>query len=440
MTIFKRRPNENFWCYKVRLGPNQWRTFRGFSDKRATDEKARQHQAQIDRGEVNIVNRFEEHSKRQVLEHVEDYLRELEASGHDVDNNHIVELRLKKMLNACGWRRLSDVTIAAFLRFRDAGDMAKAAPKTRNDYQQIRRQFCRWCVRNGRLSLDPFQNLATVKVNGDIRRQRRALTDQEVQRLLQVSPEPRRTVYLTALLTGLRRAELRQLRWSDVRFDATKPFIVARASTTKNSKEAVIFLRDDLVAALRGLDQANDANGPLFRVPKRVTFYKDLAAAKITRRDKQDRVVDFHCLRHTLATNLGRSGVSVRTAMEIMRHSDIRLTTKTYTDSSLLPTSEAIETLPRWEPAPLEREAIAIGTNDMEETQCATKGATKQGSFWLTKMRHVAYIENFASDDETRMASGETCDNQGVAVGTENMRPLGIEPRTHRLKVCCSTS
>ena len=72
----------------------------------------------------------------------------------------------------------------------------------------------------------------------------------------------------------------------------------------------------------------------------------------------------------------------------------------------------------------------------MEETQCATK----QGAFRLTKMHHVVYIENCVSDDETRMDSGKNCDNQGVAVGTEKMRPLGIEPRTHRLKVCCSTS
>jgi len=42
---------------------------------------------------------------------------------------------------------------------------------------------------------------------------------------------------------------------------------------------------------------------------------------------------DFHSLRHTLATNLARAGTAPRVAMEIMRHSDMRLTAKTYTDA-----------------------------------------------------------------------------------------------------------
>jgi hypothetical protein len=53
--------------------------------------------------------------------------------------------------------------------------------------------------------------------------------------------------------------------------------------------------------------------------------------------DARGRRVDFHSLRHTLNTNL---------AMEIMRHSDIRLTAKTFTDMGLLPTADAVLDLP----------------------------------------------------------------------------------------------
>ena len=55
---------------------------------------------------------------------------------------------------------------------------------------------------------------------------------------------------------------------------------------------------------------------------------------------------DFHSLRHTLATNLARAGTSPRIAMEVMRHSDIKLTTKTYTDAGLLPVADAVVKLP----------------------------------------------------------------------------------------------
>jgi integrase len=61
---------------------------------------------------------------------------------------------------------------------------------------------------------------------------------------------------------------------------------------------------------------------------------------------KNGRRADFHSLRHTLGTNLARRNVAPRVAMEIMRHSDIRLTMNHYTDRSQLPVAEAIATLP----------------------------------------------------------------------------------------------
>ena len=38
--------------------------------------------------------------------------------------------------------------------------------------------------------------------------------------------------------------------------------------------------------------------------------------------------------------------------MEVMRHSDLRLTSKVYTDASLLPTGDAYEQLPRYDAQP----------------------------------------------------------------------------------------
>lgn|GEM_PF-1675385 len=45
-----------------------------------------------------------------------------------------------------------------------------------------------------------------------------------------------------------------------------------------------------------------------------------------------------------------RNGVNSRTAMELMRHSDRKLTDKIYTDSNLLPIGEVIRKLPDYEP------------------------------------------------------------------------------------------
>jgi len=71
-----------------------------------------------------------------------------------------------------------------------------------------------------------------------------------------------------------------------------------------------------------------------------------MAAAGIAFVDGEGRRVDFYALRHTLATNLARAGVPARLAMELMRHSDLRLTQQTSTDASQLPLAEAVARLP----------------------------------------------------------------------------------------------
>jgi len=189
-----------------------------------------------------------------------------------------------------------------------------------------------------------------VETRGREKRVRRALTDAEVGRLLDVAAD-RRIVYLTALLTGLRRTELSSLRWGDVHLDAVRPFLTVRASTTKNHLAATMFLRDDLATELRTLRPAGADDGALVfghAVPVMEVFRADLAAAGIAYKDSQKRQADFHALRHTLATNLARFGVQPRVAMELMRHSDMRLTNKTYTDAGLLPMVDALDKLPRY--------------------------------------------------------------------------------------------
>ncbi len=87
----------------------------------------------------------------------------------------------------------------------------------------------------------------------------------------------------------------------------------------------------------------------LFDVPcnfKRV-FDGDLKAAGIPKTDAQGYTLDIHCLRHTFATLLARSGVSPATAQKLMRHSDTRLTMNVYTHLHLADTAGAVEALPK---------------------------------------------------------------------------------------------
>ena len=81
-------------------------------------------------------------------------------------------------------------------------------------------------------------------------------------------------------------------------------------------------------------------------VPRARTLQIDLKKAGIAYQDEMGRYADFHSLRYTWGTYLQRNGVNARTAMDLMRHSDRKLTDIIYTDSNLLQTGEVIRNLP----------------------------------------------------------------------------------------------
>jgi len=200
-----------------------------------------------------------------------------------------------------------------------------------------------------RIERNSLRHIQKVQSNGEQTRPRRAFTREEFQRLLAVS-QSRKPVYLTAVFTGLRRSELASLEWDDVHLEAAQPFLNVRASTTKNHKQAIIGLHEDVVTELRKLQakRRSSANSRIFAalMPSMETFKADLKEANIEFINAKNQRADFHSLRHTLATNLALSGTAPRVAMEIMRHSDIRLTSKTYTDAGLLPITDAVAKLP----------------------------------------------------------------------------------------------
>ncbi|MEM9226509.1 MAG: hypothetical protein AAGA45_00935 [Verrucomicrobiota bacterium] len=92
----------------------------------------------------------------------------------------------------------------------------------------------------------PLISVSKVKERGKEVRKRRAFSDEEFAQLIDVSDPNRGTVYLTAGRTGLRRQELAALQWQDIILNPEKPYILARAATTKNEKEGFIPLVPDL--------------------------------------------------------------------------------------------------------------------------------------------------------------------------------------------------
>ena len=105
-----------------------------------------------------------------------------------------------------------------------------------------------------------------------------------------------------------------------------------------------------MVTAFRAIQPPSLGVGDLVfadGLPRMRDMRKDFDAAGIAKVDGLGRVADFHSLRRTFNMNLqgnGRAGFT--TVMQLMRHSDPKLTAKTYVDPMLLQKAEAVRGLP----------------------------------------------------------------------------------------------
>lgn len=278
-----------------------------------------------------------------ILAHLEAFLADLQAKGRAVGTLAKYRSNIGSCITACNWRHLRDLTARSFCEWRASCELSR---KTVNDTLAAIQTMCRWLVLQRCLLENPLNHVQRVDTRGTGGQFRRSLSGDELAALLAAAPAHRRVIYLAAAYTGLRRSELAGLRWSDVVLESS--ILRVRAAITKNRKDAVLPLHPDLVAALAEFRPAHAAPfTPVFRcIPRISTLRRDLVAAGVPFVDGEGRRADFHSLRVTFGTNLTLGGAAPRVVMELMRHSDIKLTMKIYTDSARLDLAKAVGCLP----------------------------------------------------------------------------------------------
>lgn len=90
---------------------------------------------------------------------------------------------------------------------------ASTVQNTLNPLQVLARR----AVRSGELAIDPTDGLELPAIRG---RRDRIASPAEAAALIEALPKAERGLWATALYAGLRRGELRALRWDDIDFDA----------------------------------------------------------------------------------------------------------------------------------------------------------------------------------------------------------------------------
>lgn len=417
-TAGAKHDKSRIWYYKV-IGDK--RTYPGYRDKVATTAKAAEHEKRLARGEQGLIDLFSEHRKCSLSTHADDFVNDLRAKQRDSMYVYNAGRILKRLMEECCWTNAISVTPDSFIKWRQRQNLA---PKSLNEYLAFANGLFNWMVKHDRIQVNPLRQVGKVEVRGKERRVRRALTDSEVTRLLSIAG-PRKPVYLLALITGLRKDELAHLHWSDIHLEAVRSFLTVRASISKNHKSATILLRDDVAQELRKLRTADDATDDdlVFRVMPTIYRYKhDLARACIAYKDSQGRQADFHALRHTFATNLARAGINPRVCMELMRHSDMKLTTKVYTDTTLLATDDAVEALPRWDnPTAPSHENKATGTDSQATLPqlSSTISSTINPAFSCSGPHRDAIDSEMATGNKTPMDIGVSHQNAPLGVALQ---------------------
>ncbi len=283
------------------------RRVKGYTDKGMTLQKAAALEKGVIRQREGVVGVDAEHSQTRVSEHIEAWLADLDRGERSREYTRKLRPRLARLVKDLEWSVPGSIRPDGLTKWLGNQTRAGASARTVNHYLQAAVAFCNWCKTERRIESNPLESIRSAKVVGP-RVPRRALTVDELRRLVEKSPK-RRVIYLTAALTGLRRAELAALEWGDVHLDAEQPHIALRASTTKSRRADTVAVKDELATA----------------------------------------------------------GVNPRVAMQQLRHTDIRPTTKLYTDPRLLDLHRAVNSLPRIADAPSREAQAATGTYGREK-------------------------------------------------------------------------
>jgi len=448
------------------------RTILLYTDKTASMHKALQLNKEFEQAKEGITDRFKEHRKRPMAEHLEDFGQSLLAKGGTAKNAKQVKLRVKRVFDECKFTFWNDIqaskvqhTISGLRKYvktkEGLKDLGEISAQTYNFYLKSVKQFCKWMVQDGRASESPVEHLQTINVRADRRHDRRSLEPDEIRRLLEATQAAGKrfgmTGYERALLyrltaeTGQRRDELKSLKKSS--FDFENLTVTVDAGYTKNKKPAVLPLRKDTALVLQKYLAGKMPSVKAFKVPVKTALMlkADLKAAKIPYIDDAGRYADFHSLRHSTGSLLAAAGVHPKVIQSIMRHSDINLTMSRYTHIFRGQESEAVAGLPDLSlPSKEKQKAVATGTDNklIGAVQHSAKELTPKLTPFLTltaftTCNQSATVGNEQDNTQEKASSANCLENEKLdnkndnlsanVTDKEQIRPAGFEPATFGL-------
>jgi len=371
-----------FIKYKDETG--RWRREAAYTDRAASEQLLSQRERDVARRMTGLLDQYADSRKKSLLQHLVDFEKHLRARGNTTDYVQQTRNRLHHCFAGMKARHFDELKADTAEQFLlKLVEEKGVSPKTRNDYLACVQEFARWAVQSKRWSVDPFSSITRLRQDTRAKAPRRALTEGELLRLIHATENrswqeyarthrkvtegtlerlhrvgrDRAILYQFAALTGLRRNEIKTLRWRNLSLHTSPSTVTVEGRYAKSRRTAEVPLQNELAEQLRRWrlaltkEQRRDLrpDDRVFHVPRHLVdqLRKDLKFAKIPHVSANGERVDFHSLRHTTATLLTRAGVSPRLAQAVLRHSDLSMTMKTYTHLEIMDQVKAVELLPR---------------------------------------------------------------------------------------------
>lgn len=266
---------------------------------------------------------------------------------------HKVDMRrakqLKKWLGKRSLLNLTEIDIREYIQGRKNGEITfvnrvthyrptGVTAKTIKNELQVLKKLIDTSIELGMAKVNVARN---VNIPVKSHKVRRALSKEEIKKIIATAKENphfcRGYIYevvMLAIYTGMRRGEIRSLRWEDIHLDSKKIHIQAKRIegeeefTPKNGEASTVNIPDRLYEILINMDH----KGPYIFGGKKPLpanlFYK--AFKEVVLRAGLDPNLTLHHTRHTYgSTLLQLTGGDLRYVQEKMRHADIN-TTKQY--------------------------------------------------------------------------------------------------------------
>lgn len=215
----------------------------------------------VERRIAGLVDRFDEHRKRPIGDHLNDFERHLKSKDVSDEQVKLVASRSQRIVEGCCAAFIGDISASRVqAHLADLREKGKSV-QTSNHYLRAIKQFTRWLVKDRRASDDPLAHVAMLNVSVDCRHDRRPFSDVELATVLKAANEgpvvrrmsgPARTMlYAVAEYPGLRASELASLTPESFDLDADPATFTVLAAYSKHRREDVQPLHPSLLALLR---------------------------------------------------------------------------------------------------------------------------------------------------------------------------------------------